>query len=86
MRGGGDAQRRRGRPHLAWARGGPGPRGSLAWEWGALLMGAVPPGPVRSRLDLFTPRPAAAAAAAGGGGGRPPVPAAAVANPRAACK
>lgn len=49
-------------------------------------MGAVPPGPVRSRLDLFTPRPAAAAAAAGGGGGRPPVPAAAVANPRAACK
>lgn len=86
LRGGGDAQRRPRRPHLAWARGGPGPRGSLAWEWGALLMGAVPPGPDRSRLDLFTPRPAAAAAAAGGGGGRPPVPAAAVANRRAACK
>lgn len=45
-----------------------------------------PPARVRSRRDLFTPRPAAAAAAAGGGGGRPPVPAAAAANRRAACK
>lgn len=45
-----------------------------------------PPARVRSRRDLFTPRPAAAAAAAGGGGGRPPVPAVAVANRRAACK
>lgn len=54
----------------------PGPPGWLAWEWGALV-GAVPhPGPVPSRRDLFTPRPAAAAAAAGGGGGQPLGPAA----------
>lgn len=32
-------------PHLAWACGDPVLRGGLAWEWGALLVGAVPPGP-----------------------------------------
>lgn len=41
----GAAQPGRCGPHLAWARGGPVRRGGLAWEWGALLVGAVPPGP-----------------------------------------
>jgi hypothetical protein len=85
-RGRGATRNADGLAHLAWVRGGrvrgvawPGSGGRSWWA-------PSPPARVRSRLDLFTPRPAAAAAAAGGGGGRPPVLAAAVANRRAACK
>lgn len=60
----------------------------VAWpgNGGRSWWAPCPPARVRSRRDLFTPRPAAAAAATGGGGDRPLVPAVAVANRRAACK